>query len=446
MRCLAPAVALVVALASDAGAARDLYRAKGASLELSGSIRERFLVTRGTDADDFSDSLTPACLPVESFPDCPAFEEVGERDVWTSLTRLRLRLDARANEWLSAVVVYDNEATFGILDTFESALGEELTDRRFVDLSDEVVDEDRSRWRHLLYRGYVLVETERLEVTVGRQRVPWGVGRLWNPIDRFNAIGPLSIEADQSQGVDAVKARWLFSGFTFLEAIYAAGASGNDRAVAGRLHGVVRDVDYSLIGGVFEEAPTLGFDLATNLGDAAGRVEVVWTDPKRRVRPFGDRRRDALSDYWQIVVSVDHNIDLGSGVYALVEHLYNGNALGFGRGEAAGLLGFFQESGEDPNRIAAPGTTDLFGQSRVVTLGENLTGGQLGYDLTPEVNGSLLLIYDWEGESASFFPSLRYSPLDWLELTIGVQLFAGPRRSEFGERDTLGFLLAEVFF
>ena len=110
------------------------------------------------------------------------------------------------------------------------------------------------------------------------------------------------------------------------------------------------------------------------------------------------------------------------------------------------MQGFFQESGEDPNRIAAPGTTDLFGQSRVITLGENLTGGQLGYDLTPEVNGSLLLIYDWEGESASFFPSLRYSPLDWLELTIGVQLFAGPRRSEFGERDTLGFLLAEVFF
>jgi len=443
---LARAAALVVALAAGEAAARDVYRAEGVSLELSGSLRERFVLTRGTDADDFARAVTPACLPVAEFPDCPAFGEVGERDIWTSLTRLRLRLDARATEWLSAVVVYDNEATFGVLDTFESALGEELSDRRFADLDDEIIDEDHARWRQLLYRGYVFVETESLELTIGRQRVPWGVGRLWNPIDRFNAIGPLSIEADQSQGVDAVKARWLLSGFTFVEAIYAAGHSGDDRAVAGRLHGVVYDVDYSLIGGVFEEAPTFGFDLAANLGGAAGRMEVVWTDPKRRVRPFGDRKKEALSDYWQIVVSVDRNMDVGSGIYALVEHLYNGNALGFGRGEAAGLLGFFQESGVDPNRIAAPGTTDLFGQSRVITLGEHLTGGQLGYDLTPELQGNFLAIYDWDGRSATFFPSLRYSPLDWLELTIGVQLFTGTRRSEFGDRDTLGFLLADVFF
>jgi hypothetical protein len=432
--------------AAGSAPAVELWHRGDAYLELGGSLRERLVVTRVTDADEFTEAITPACAPVESFPDCPAFDEVGERDVWTSLTRLRTRLDARATDWLSAVVVYDHEALFGILDTFESELGEALREDRFVDLTGDLVDEDRARWRHLLYRGYVLVETERLELTVGRQRVPWGVGRLWNPIDRFNAIGPLSIEADQSQGVDALKARWLFSGFTFLEAIYAAGETGNDRSVAGRLHGVLHDVDYSLIGGVFEEAPTFGFDLAANLWDAAGRVEVVWTDPKRRVRPFGDREREALPDYWQIVVSLDHNVDVGSGLYVLVEHLYNGNALGFGRGEAGGLLGFFQETGKAPARFAAPGTSDLFGQSRVVTLGEHLTGGQLGYELTPEIRGDLLAIYDWDGQSATFFPSLRYSPLHWLELTIGVQLFTGTRRSEFGDRDALGFLLADVFF
>jgi hypothetical protein len=39
-----------------------------------------------------------------------------------------------------------------------------------------------------------------------------------------------------------------------------------------------------------------------------------------------------------------------------------------------------------------------------------------------------------------------YSPLGWLELTLGVQVFAGPRHSEYGSLDPLGFLLAEAFF
>ena len=446
MKAVCAAAVAIWGLAAPASEARDLYRDDPASLELSGSLRERLIATRGTNADAFARSLTPACLPVAAFPNCPAWDRVGERDVWTSLTRLRLRLDARANEHFSAVVVYDNEGLVGILDTLESDLAAGLAGQGFVDLEGQILERQHAEWRHLLYRGYLQFESKRLELTAGRQRIPWGVGRLWNPIDRFNAIGPLAIEADQSAGVDALKARWLFDGFTFVEAIYAAGRRGEDRMVAGRAQAVVRDVDVGVIGGVFEEAPTLGFDLASNLGEAAGRLEVVWTDPKRRVRPFGDTRAQALPNYWQVVVSVDDNFDWGNGVYALLEHLYNGNALGFGRGQAGGLLGFFQETGQGAGRIAAPGTKDLFGHSQVVTQGEHLTGVQLSYDPTPEVTAGLVAIVGWQRISAAFFPSVRYSPLDWLELTAGVQLFAGPQRSEFGARDPLGFLLAEVFF
>lgn len=437
---------LACALLAPASRARDLYREGAASLELSGSLRERLVIGEGTGADAFARALTPACLPVAAFPDCPAWNLVGERDVWTSLTRLRLRLDARANEHLSAVVVYDNEGLVGILDTLESQLADGLSGEAFADLEDVIVRREHAEWRQLLYRGYLQLESKHLELRVGRQRIPWGVGRLWNPIDRFNAVGPLAIEPDQSPGVDAAKARWIFDGFTYLEAIYAAGHRGEDRMVAGRGQAVVRDVDVGVVGGVFEEAPTLGFDLSSNLGDAAGRLEVVWTDPKRRVRPFGHTRAEALPDYWQVVASVDTNLDWGSGVYLLVEQLYNGNALGFGSGEAGELLGFFQEAGQAPLRVAAPGSKDLFGQSQVVTFGEHLTGTQVSYDVTPELGASLVTLVGWQRTSASFFPSLRWTPTGWLELTLGVQLFVGPHRSEFGDRDPLGFLLAEVFF
>jgi hypothetical protein len=444
-------------LAARPGVGRELLQRGDASLALSGSLRQLFTVTQGTDREDFVEAGIPQptpppgldCVLVQSFPNCPSFHEVGRTDVWTSLTRLRLRFDARATSRLSAVVVWDQELRGGVLDTFESSLGEELGSARFVDLEDEILDREHLHWRQLLYRAYVFYESPKLELTLGRQRIPWGVGRLWNPIDRLNAIGPLAIEADQSQGVDAIKARWLFSGFTYLEGVYAAGATGPDRAYAARLAGVLHDVDYSFMAGVFEQAYTLGFDLATNLGDAAGRMELVWTDPQRRVRPFGDPGVGDLPSYFQIVVSVDYSVDVGSGLYLLVEHLYNGNHLGFGRGAAGGLLGFYQEQGGPPApgpRVVAPGTPDLLGQSRVVSLAEHLTGAQAGYDLTPDLRGELLLIYDWQGRSLAAIPSLRYAPTGWLELSLGVQLFEGPRRSEYGRADTLGFALAEVFF
>lgn len=441
------ALGLALGLASTAPAA-ELWREGAAFLEVSGSAREIVSVGSGTDARDFRERLQgdPDCRDQDAFPRCEAWTERGDATVASSLTRLRVRVDARATEQWSALVVYDHELRAGRLETLEAELRRGLATQQIHDLSTTFVDTEHVEWSHGLYRGYLQYEGEHLEVTLGRQRVPWGVGRLWNPIDRFNAIGPLAIEPEQSAGVDAARVRWRFSGFTYLEAIYALGEGSLDRAYALRLHGVLHDVDYSMMGGVFEEAPTAGFDLAMNLGDAAGRIEVVWTHPTRDVRPFGTLHERPLPDYWQVVVSVDHDFDLGSGVYTLLEYLYNGNALGFGRGRAGAALGFFEESDDPLPRSPVPGSADLLGQSRVASAGEHLTGLQLGYDLLSDVRGNFVTLVDWEGRSLSFFPSVVYSPYGWLELTLGAQLFTGPRQSEFGTAEPMGFLIAEAFF
>jgi hypothetical protein len=448
-----------LALAAAAGAdARELWRDGEASFDFRGSLRELATLTRLTDADDFNRAVAapppPAaptsCVLVSQFRNCPAFDEIGETTTFTSLTRLRLEFDARANERLSAHVVYDHEWTAVTKDTFERQLGQGFDTDPFVDLDWNIANVDRSEWRHSLYRAYASWEDEHLEAHVGRQRIPWGVGRLWNPLDRFNAIGPLAIEADQSQGVDAVRTRWSFTGFTFAEAIYAAGKRGKDRDFALRAGSVVRDVDVAGMVGVFDEAPTAGIELAGNLGDAAGRMEAVFTNPERHVRRFDSPKRSELPSYWQVVLSIDNNFDVGDGIYVLVEYLYNGNALGFGSGKPGSLLGFFEETdvsfAGQRFRVVASGDVDLFGSSQVVTRSEHLVGTQVGYDLTPELRGDFVVLLDAERWSSSFFPTLRYSPLGWLEISLGVQLFTGTRRSEFGDAEPLGFVLAEAFF
>jgi hypothetical protein len=449
-------VAIGVVLLAPPAAARELWRRGEASIDFSGSFLEQLTLTQGTDADDFAAKSLgdPDCISAERFHDCRGFDAVGDWLVPISFSRLRMQLDLRLDSHWSAYVAYDHELLAGRLGGLGAELASDFATPSFMDADQQIVDDEHASWRHVLYRGYVQFESRHFEATVGRQRIPWGVGRLWNPIDRFNAIPPLALQPDQSAGVDAVDLRWLITGFTFLEGVYAPKKRGDDRSYALRLHGVVRDIDYSLMAGVFEEAWALGFDLAANVGGAAARLEFVFTDPERDVWPIERSRPRELAPFVQLVASIDYLFDVGTGVYALLEHLYNGNALGFGKGRAGALLPFFEATDERPGGVPPeiPGpfptatSPDRFGGSRVVTRSEHLTGLQLGYDLTPEMRVDLLSILDWQGWSGVFYPSVAYSPRDWLEVTIGAQVAVGPRLSEYGDLDPLGFLILQAFF
>jgi hypothetical protein len=277
-------------------------------------------------------------------------------------------------------------------------------------------------------------------------------------MDHFNFVQPLAIEADQTAGVDAVLGRYLFSGFTWVELIYAPLDDSEDSAYAGRLHGVAFDADYSLMAGVFQEAIVAGGDFASNLGDAAVRLEAVYSVPDRSVWPVGAARPGELRSFWQVVASVDRNFDFGSGVYVLGEYLYNGNALGFGRGKAGPFLPLFEATGEPPpglpaelaDIIGGPFVTttsgNRLGSSQVVSLGRHQTAVEVSYEFMPALHGELVTLYDWEGASVAVAPVVRYDPFGYLEITFGTQLFAGPSRSEYGSTEDLAFLIVEGFY
>jgi hypothetical protein len=429
-------------------------------LELSGSVREVLTTTNGTSEDAFaapfdpsSPEYDPACRDVALFPSCAAFEAVGDKDVWTSLTRARVQLDGRAGRHWSASLAYDHEWRAGTLDTFEGAFTRDA--ETLLDLDDEIElfglepHGDHFRWRHRLYRGWLRYEGSQLQIGVGRQRFAWGTGRLWNPIDRLSAIGPLAIEGDEFAGIDAVELRWMWSGFDYLQLVAAPGERARDSRYALRAHGVVAGRDVSFVAGFFEKAFAVGADFAGNLGNAAWRLEAIWTDPAREVWLLGDPRARELDEFWQVVLSLDATLDALGGLYVLVEHLYDGNALGFGRGRAGALLPLFGAA-PDPldamSLVPAAHGRERFAGSRVISLAKHTTGFQAGFDLTPELRADLLLLVDWNGLSAAFAPIASYTGWNTIELRVGAQLFGGPRRSQFGAQQAIAFAVLEWFF
>ena len=445
---------LLACLRPSPGSARELWQSGEARLDLNAQLRLIGLVSRGTSASEFNtpfetDPIGCGIAPVfdaQAFMNCPSWQAVNQDRVGLGYARLRMELEGRANEYWSAYIAFDNQIEAGVFDEFSASLGRGLSTSTLVDASG-LVSGEHYVYRYSLYRGYLRFESPNFEAVIGRQRIPWGVGRLWNPIDRFNAIMPLQIQGE-SPGVDAVDLKFLFTDALQLEVVVAPGTNSSDHDYGARLQGFVGSVDFGLTGGVFDEAPTAGLDLAANLGDAAGRLEVVYTHPERDIWPIRDGGPSRLPDFWQIIVSLDYNLDWGNGLYLLAEHLYNGNALGFGAGLAGPLLPFFTQTGGNLP-TASPVSTitpDRFGGSRVVTLSSELTGVQAAYDFTPELRGTFLVIYDWDGQSAMFYPSLTYNPLPWLEVTLAVQGTAGQTLSEYGERPTTAFVLADLFF
>lgn len=163
------------------------------SVDLSGSVRELAVGTRGTSVGDFQRRIeeNPAeCGLAEFFPDCAAFREVNDTEVFTSLTRLRLRLELQATQYFSAVITYDNELLAGILDTVGGQLLEELAPDPWLDIDGTIASGEHVEWRHSLYRGFIRFQSQHAEVTVGRQRI-LSSQSPWIPVEANGA--PLSV-------------------------------------------------------------------------------------------------------------------------------------------------------------------------------------------------------------------------------------------------------------
>lgn len=438
-------LALVVSASAPTPApAAELWRSQQRSLEFTGSLRELLSASEGIEPERTVEAFE-ACDTREAFVDCPAFDTLRGRDTWQTLTRLRMQFALRWSDRLSAELSYDNEWRGGILDGLFGRAG--LVEDSFLGMEDQVGDVGQNHaWVHRAYRASLRFEGEHLQWTLGRQRIPFGVGRLWNPIDRFNPIGPLSLEGDQSLGIDALSLRWIFSGFSSLQAVYAPGLRSADARAALRYQAVLGNVDVGLAAGVFEEAPAAGIDLAGNWLDAAWRVEAVFADPHREVETFAARTPRRVDPFWQVVLSLDTNFDIGSGLYLLVEHLYDGNALGLGRGRAGARLPLFAAPAGPHAPLGVPVSEDRFAGSRVISFAPQLSGLEFGYDPVSALHGSLLLLWDWKGESAALAPSLVFSGWNNSELSVGAQFFRGERSSQYGERPPLFYGLYEFFF
>lgn len=330
----------------------------------------------------------------------------------SDLNRLRLAWEGVAST-LSWYAAYDHELLYGeLVSSPDFTTVANLPEPTWLDEKGRISDGSRYDWTHRLYRAWLRYNDEHIELKAGRQRIAWGTGRIWNPTDRFNPVDPTALEPSEKTGVDALFSEYRYSGFGALQLVAAPGQASHfvSRKFALRWRDTFGESDVSLTAGRVGVETVLGGDVAANIADGTLRLEAMQAWPR------GGNRFAQVSAGYDYTLTNDAFPD---GLYLLIEYFYNG----------------------------APGAApSLAPVDRLYSLARHSVGVSAGYDLTPLWRLDGTVIWDASDNSRFFLPNLTWSASENIDISAFALLFGGDAASEFGRRENLYALQAEVYF
>lgn len=338
-------------------------------------------------------------------------ETWGRERYTLDLNRLRLELKGQLTADVAFDLQYDNEVL----------LGSYLRTSQFLQLKDQpppqywsaqanYVDRALLYGVHRLYRAQIRMAFGDTDLRIGRQRVAWGTGRFWSPIDLLNPVSPVALEREERLGVDAVLIEHKFGPLSRLAAVYAPSRLAGQDSKALQWHGNARGVDFSVTAGRFRGDAMVGLDLAGQIAAAGVRAELS------RVRPR------AGSAFVRSLVGID---------YAFANTLTLGAE--------------FYRDGSGAGSTAAYDFLALMSGSRQ-TLARRYLGVRAGYEITPLLKLTTDIVVNLHDRSRFVAPSLTYSMRTNLDGSLGVRWFSGRTGSEYARPPDAAYLSLQWFF
>lgn len=327
------------------------------------------------------------------------------------LNRLRIELKGPIAPPLRIDLQYDNELLLGdYLRTAQFQQRKDLPAPQYWRADANYTESRHVYGSHRLHRAALSLSAGDTDVHVGRQRVAWGTGRFWSPLDLLNPLNPTALEREERPGVDAVLAEHKLGPLSKLAAVAAPDRRSGRSSAAVQWHANTGGLDYSLVAGRLRGWRTLGLDLAGQVGPAGIRAEFI------RHRP-----RDTPA-FNRVLLGVDQAF--GDTLALTAELFYNG-------------AGARQTADYDFRALMAGETP---------ALARRYAGVHAGCEITPLLKWTSELVLNLDDRSRYVGSSLTYSLRTNLDLKLGVQIFSGAAGSEYGRPPDLVYLQLQRFF
>lgn len=300
-------------------------------------------------------SLSSAALPlqIDAVLENTAIARTLSNGSWQGLNRLRL----------DTLTTGDGYEEFAFTFLGDASL--------FYDSNEDQIDDTLS-----IYRMYGSYDGDRVRLIAGKQRIPFGVGKIWTPVDIFNPIDSTKIETDEREGTDSIRGEYSLNDLSIIDATL----SENKGAL--RLKGFLELGDVALI---------TQYDTEQNLAILGWELEGDPTGTGIELRSEGGLYYNRDSD--------------DTTVQAIV-----GCEYGF------------------PNSLILIGEIYHDGQQNEQSLGFSMS-----YQANMLTIINLLTIVNLEDESFFLAPSLQYSISDEMTLDAGLFINSGDSGTTYGD-------------
>ncbi|MDD3636892.1 MAG: hypothetical protein PHN50_04815 [Bacteroidales bacterium] len=334
-----------------------------------------------------------------------------DRAVWNNIIHNRLNLTWLPHESWSFEASFRNRVFWGATVRDTPAYLELLEqDAGFMDLTIARSLSPETAFQFSSDRFYVEWRHNKWELSLGRQRINWGINLVSNPNDLFNTYSFFDFDYVERPGADALRVQHHLSGMSRLE-LAVAPASHIRNAVAALYYGVnVKGYDLQVLGGYFHNRLALGGGWAGNLGGAGFKGEVSW---------FSDLQKTDSLQPSNMVAAVSVDYLFAGGLYGVFEVLYNG---GYNR-QPARLVNLNQPLRADN-----------------LSLAEFALTASLSYPLSPILTANVSAMAMPDQQLYYALPGISWSLVTNLDLGILLQTFVSGDQERWGKGGMAGYI------
>jgi hypothetical protein len=256
----------------------------------------------------------------------------------------------------------------------------------------------------------------KLNLRLGRQRINWGMGLVWNPNDIFNAFSYFDFDYEERPGSDAIRAEY-YTGLS--SSIQAAMSFDHTRkpTAAAMYRFTYGGYDIQLMGGKTPSDWVIGSGWAGDIRGAGFRGEASYfvpCDPDSRIGKL-------------LLATAELDYTFRNSLYVHGGFLYNSNGTTGPAGQGSVLFGR-----EVSARFFTPARYSVF--------------SQISYPFSPILTAGLACIFNPGDYSVFINPSVDLSVSDNWQLLLTGQIFTGDPGSEFGGYGGMAYLRLKYSF
>lgn len=352
----------------------------------------------------------------------------GMPSMSNNLIHNRLNFSAYFDKGFSFKAGMRNRLVWGDFLRIGSFLGDEysfdygklLVDNSgFVNASWNVINQSPDYVLNTTFdRFYLDYSSGDWQVTIGRQRINWGMNLVWNPNDVFNAYSFFDFDYEERPGTDAVRVQYYTGTASSVEMVYKIAEKWDEMSLAGLWRVNAGGYDIQLLGGKMQSDFVVGAGWNGEFNGAGFRGEAT----------LFHNEKSSEGKNTQLVSSISADYMFQNSVYCQLGVLYNS-------------AGATDSVGTRSNYLLTTGLS-----AKNLSFARWSLFAQASYPLSPLLSADMAAIVNPLDGSFFVSPSLRYSLADNVEVNLMGQLFAGETATEFGGYGQLIHLRLKVSF